>query len=141
MRNAEAALRHSKHASERIEFYEPAMSAHMAAALAIETRLRRACERNEFVLHYQPKLSLTSGQLIGAEALDSLAGSRSWVGGAGASSSPRREDTGMIIEVGRWVAAGMPIFAHGQHAVSACRALRLMSGAAVETQGFRRQHD
>jgi sensor c-di-GMP phosphodiesterase-like protein len=41
----------------------------VAAKLTLENQLRRAIDNEEFVLHYQPKLSLASGKLTGAEAL------------------------------------------------------------------------
>jgi EAL domain-containing protein (putative c-di-GMP-specific phosphodiesterase class I) len=102
MRNAEAALRQSKHSHERIEFYTPAMNERVAEALEIETRLRWAIERHEFVLHYQPKLSLTNGRLIGAEALIRWQDPEHGLVPPGLFI-PVLEDTGMIMEVGRWV--------------------------------------
>jgi diguanylate cyclase (GGDEF)-like protein len=102
LRNAEAALRRSKRSSDRIVFYSREMNARVAEALAIETRLRRAIERGEFVLHYQPKISLATGRITGMEALirwqDSVRGLVPPV-----QFIPVLEETGMIVEVGRWV--------------------------------------
>lgn len=102
MRNAEAALRQSKRSSERIELYAPAMNANMAEAMAIETRLRSAYECHEFVLHYQPKLSLSTGRLCGAEALIRWQDPERGLVAPGLFIAAL-EKTGLIIEVGCWV--------------------------------------
>ncbi len=102
LRNAEAALRRSKGSSERIVFYTAEMNARVAETLAIETRLRRAVEQREFVLHYQPKIALSSGEIVGLEALirwndpeHGLVAPNKFI--------PVLEETGMIVEAGRWV--------------------------------------
>jgi len=102
LRNAEAALRRSRHSADHIVFYAPEMNARVAEALAIETRLRHAIERREFVLHYQPKLSLASGRITGAEALIRWQDPDHGLIPPG-YFIPVLEDTGMIGEVGRWV--------------------------------------
>jgi EAL domain-containing protein (putative c-di-GMP-specific phosphodiesterase class I) len=101
LRNAEAALRRSKGAGERIVFYAPEMNVRVAEALAIENKLRRAIERREFVLHYQPKVALASSRITGLEALIR------WQDPDQGLIAPGRfipvlEETGMIVEVGRW---------------------------------------
>ncbi|MGQ0509813.1 MAG: EAL domain-containing protein [Betaproteobacteria bacterium] len=104
MRNAEAALRRSKTAGERIAFYSPDMNARVAESLALENRLRRAVEQRQFVLHYQPKVKLEGGGVAGAEALIR------WQVPGGELVPPGRfipllEETGLIVEVGRWAVA------------------------------------
>src|SRR5260221_2726809 len=101
LRNAEAAMRRSKGAEDRIVFYAPEMNARVAEALAIENKLRRAIERREFVLHYQPKIGLATGRITGLEAL------MRWQDPEKGLVPPGRfipvlEETGMIVEVGRW---------------------------------------
>jgi diguanylate cyclase (GGDEF)-like protein len=107
LRNAEAALHRAKTTTEHRVFYAPDMNAQAAESLALESRLRRAIERQEFVLHYQPKVNLDDGRICGVEALirwqdpeqvrgvvpqgwpqrrrsaDPLAGSRAGAGAAG----------------------------------------------------------
>ncbi len=69
LRNAESALRRARFASEPCVFYAPIMNARAAEALALENKLRRAIERQEFILHYQPKVDLADGRIVGVEAL------------------------------------------------------------------------
>ncbi|MDO8774948.1 MAG: diguanylate cyclase, partial [Burkholderiaceae bacterium] len=68
-RNAEAAVKRAKASGERYLFYTQTMTATAAASLSLENLLRQALDNHEFVLHYQPKVNLVSGKLVGAEAL------------------------------------------------------------------------
>jgi EAL domain-containing protein (putative c-di-GMP-specific phosphodiesterase class I) len=99
--NAEAALKKAKVSRDRYLFYAQQMTETVALSLGIENRLRRALEREEFVLHYQPKVSMLSGKLTGAEALirwnDPVSGLT-----LPARFIPILEDTGLIHDVGRW---------------------------------------
>jgi diguanylate cyclase (GGDEF)-like protein len=100
--NAEAALKKAKTARDRYLFYAQKMTETVAMSLGIENRLRRALERDEFVLHYQPKVNLVSGKLTGAEALIR------WNDPVSGLTLPGRfipilEETGLIHDVGRWV--------------------------------------
>jgi EAL domain-containing protein (putative c-di-GMP-specific phosphodiesterase class I) len=67
----------------------------------LETQLRQAIDREEFVLHYQPKVRLLSGQLTGAEALIRWNNPKTGLMLPGDFISIL-EDTGLIHEVGRW---------------------------------------
>jgi diguanylate cyclase (GGDEF)-like protein len=100
--NAEAALKKAKASRDRYLFYAQKMTETVAMSLGIENRLRRALERDEFVLHYQPKVNLASGKLTGAEALIR------WNDPVSGLTLPGRfipilEETGLIHDVGRWV--------------------------------------
>src|SRR4029079_4146250 len=66
LRNAEVALKKAKKRGEPFVFYKPTMTARVAGQLSLETQLRQALDREEFVLHYQPKVSFESGKLTGA---------------------------------------------------------------------------
>lgn len=102
LRNAEAALRRARASAEPFVFYAPDMNASANESLAMETRLRRAIERGEFVLHYQPKVRLSDRSICGVEALIR------WQDPERGLVPPMRfipvlEETGLISTVGKWV--------------------------------------
>jgi diguanylate cyclase (GGDEF)-like protein/PAS domain S-box-containing protein len=101
MRNAESALKKAKASGERYLFFTQAMTERVAERLSLEYRLRQALEREEFVLHYQPKINLASGKLTSAEALIRWNDPRTGLVPPG-HFIPILEETGMIYEVGRW---------------------------------------
>jgi diguanylate cyclase (GGDEF)-like protein len=101
MRNAEAALARAKQAGETAVYYTPKLNADVAERLGLENKLRQALEERHFVLHYQPKVSLASGEIEGLEAL------LRWNDPDSGLVQPARfipilEETGMILEVGKW---------------------------------------
>ena len=100
-RNAEAALKQAKSSGERCVFYAPEMNARVAEKLALENKLRQAIEREEFVLHYQPKVYAMSGQVSGLEALIRWNDPQYGLV-APAQFIPLLEETGMILEAGNW---------------------------------------
>ncbi len=70
LKNADAALYHAKDSGRNnFQFYSPALNAAAFQRLSLETSLRKAIERKEFVLHYQPQVQARDGKLIGVEAL------------------------------------------------------------------------
>jgi diguanylate cyclase (GGDEF)-like protein len=101
LRNAEAALRSAKQGKTRSAFYAPELNARAAEALALESRLRRALDAGEFILHYQPKVNLGDGRICGLEALIR------WQDPQGGLVPPGKfipilEESGLIEAVGRW---------------------------------------
>jgi len=101
LRNAEAALKKAKAGGTQYLFYTQGMHERVAGRLTLENQLRDALEREEFVLHYQPKISAAGGRLTGAEALIRWMDPRSGLVPPG-RFIPVLEDTGLIHEVGRW---------------------------------------
>ncbi len=100
-RNAEAALKKAKASGRRYLFYAPDMNEAVAQKLTLENKLRLAIEKEEFVLHYQPKVNLADGKLTGAEALIRWNDPDSGLVPPG-RFIPVLEETGLIHEVGRW---------------------------------------
>src|ERR1700733_1028163 len=100
-KNAEAALKKTKTSGDRYLFYTQKMTETAASKLTLENQLRQALERGEFVLHYQPKVSVANGKLTSAEALIRWNDPRKGLVPPG-RFIPVLEETGLIYEVGRW---------------------------------------
>jgi diguanylate cyclase (GGDEF)-like protein/PAS domain S-box-containing protein len=101
LRNAEAALQKAKASGERHVFYAPEMNERVAEKLSLENKLHRALEKNEFVLHYQPKVDLDARKIVGVEALIRWQSPELGLVPPG-RFIPLLEETGLILEVGSW---------------------------------------
>lgn len=103
MKKADVAMYRSKEAGRNnFQFYSEEDDVRAVERLSMETSLRRALERDEFSLDYQPQLDLNSGKIIGMEAL------LRWSHPEFKNVSPFHfipllEETGLIIPVGEWV--------------------------------------
>jgi diguanylate cyclase (GGDEF)-like protein/PAS domain S-box-containing protein len=103
IKNADTAMYHAKESGRNnFQFFKAEMNLKAVERQSIESSLRRALEREEFLLHYQPKVNLDTREITGVEALirwqhpqRGLVPPSQFV--------PIAEDCGLIVQIGRWV--------------------------------------
>ena len=102
-RNADTAMYHAKHQGKnRYAVFEAQMELRAQRRLRMEANLRRALQHDELYLHYQPQIDLGSGRIVGVEAL--LRWNCHEMGPLNpAEFIPVAEESGVIVELGRWV--------------------------------------
>jgi diguanylate cyclase (GGDEF)-like protein/PAS domain S-box-containing protein len=120
VRNADSALYRAKEqGGNRCQLYAPAMNAIAFKRLVLENSLRRAIERGELRLHYQPLVSLHDGTYVGVEAL--IRWEHPELGLVSpAEFIPLAEETGLIVQLTHWVLH------------TACRQMKEWQDAGVE---------
>jgi diguanylate cyclase (GGDEF)-like protein/PAS domain S-box-containing protein len=103
IKNADTAMYHAKESGRNnFQFFKAEMNQKSVERQSLESSLRHALERKEFLLHYQPKVDLDTGEIMGVEAL------LRWQHPGRGLVSPARfipiaEDCGLIVQIGRWV--------------------------------------
>jgi len=103
IKNADIAMYQAKeNGHHNYRFYKPDMNARAVERQSIEESLRSALARQEFALHYQPKIKLSTGEITGAEAL------LRWTHPIRGPVAPAEfisvaEDCGLIVPIGNWV--------------------------------------
>ena len=103
IKNADTAMYQAKeNGRQSFQFFKPAMNVRAVERQSIEEGLRRALERREFVLHYQPKINLRTGVITGAEALIRWTHPVRGIVSPG-QFIPIAEESGLIRPIGQWV--------------------------------------
>jgi diguanylate cyclase (GGDEF)-like protein/PAS domain S-box-containing protein len=103
IKNADTAMYQAKeNGRQTYQYFKPAMNVRAVERQSLEESLRRALERQEFVVHYQPKVNLKTGRISGAEAL------LRWTHPTRGPVPPGQfipvaEDCGLILPIGTWV--------------------------------------
>lgn len=102
IKNADMAMYRAKHLGRNnYQFFTPEMDAQAHRRISLESKLRKAIEREEFELHYQPLVDMDSGVIHGAEALVRWRHEGKLI--SPAEFIPLAEDSGLIIPLGTWV--------------------------------------
>lgn len=103
LREADIAMYQAKEVGRNaFRFFDPAMNANIQSNLLLLSHLRAALTRQEFVLHYQPVVTMDTGAWVGAEALIRWQHPQKGLVPPG-DFIPAAEKSGLIVEMGEWV--------------------------------------
>jgi diguanylate cyclase (GGDEF)-like protein len=103
LKNADIAMYRAKEKGKNnYQFYSTQFDTYSVERLTLESSLSRAIERDEFTLHYQPKVDIVSGYITGMEALLRWQHPElGWI--SPARFIPLAEENGLILQIGAWV--------------------------------------
>jgi len=102
VQQAEAALHSARLTGQRRVYYSAREQSQLVSGLALEHKLRLALEREQFELHYQPKVNVRSRRIEGVEALIRWRDPQRGIVSP-ADFLPVLESTGLIVDVGQWI--------------------------------------
>jgi diguanylate cyclase (GGDEF)-like protein/PAS domain S-box-containing protein len=115
LKNADTAMYRAKEDGRRcFRFFDETMAERAAMQVARETALRTAVHTQAFELHYQPQIDLNTGSVVGVEALIRWRSSDGMI--SPLDFIPLAEETGLIVQIGRWALAKACLDIAGLHA-------------------------
>ena len=138
IKSADIAMYHVKsRGKNNLSFYSADLSQHAVERFTLENHLRKALERDQFHIYYQPQVSIRTGRIIGAEALIRWHHPELGVVSP-AKFIPLAEETGLIVQIGEWVLrqSAIQAMAWAQAGLELPRLSVNVSGVQIQRSNF-----